>query len=484
MKHEETQLLIRRLIRQPQESEWLEFKQNNDNPQDIGEYISALANSAALHNKPFAYIVWGVKDQTHELLGTTFKPRLKKIGDQELENWLTTQLEPPTHVNIIETENPHIVIFEIQAAETSPVRFKGEEYVRVGSYKKKLKDHVDKEKLLWTLFSNASFEEGIAKANVTSDNVLDLINYPGYFRLTGQSLPDNRTAILEKLTSEQIIVDKSDGVYYDITNIGAILFAYDLRKFGRLARKVPRVIIYQGVNRTQALKEQGGSKGYAVGFEGLIDYINDQFSRNEFIEDALRREARMYPEIAIRELVANALIHQDFSLTGTGPMIEIFTDRVEISNPGTPLISTLRFIDEPPQSRNEILAALMRRMNICEERGSGIDKVIFNVEAFQLPAPEFRATEKSTVTVLYGPKEFANLDKEGKIRACYQHACLCYVSGKPMTNTTLRKRLDINQQSYPIASKIIRDAIQEKLVKAHSQSSSSKKDAKYVPFWA
>jgi ATP-dependent DNA helicase RecG len=110
----------------------------------------------------------------------------------------------------------------------------------------------------------------------------------------------------------------------------------------------------------------------------------------------------------------------------------------------------------------------MRRMNICEERGSGIDKVIFNVEAFQLPAPEFRATEKSTVAILYGPKEFSDLDKEGKIRACYQHACLCYVSGSHMTNATLRKRLNIDQQNYPIASKIIKDAVQEELVKPYS----------------
>ena len=84
--------------------------------------------------------------------------------------------------------------------------------------------------------------------------------------------------------------------------------------------------------------------------------------------------------------MANALIHQDFSLTGTGPTVEIFADRIEVTNPGTPLIDTLRFIDEPPQSRNETLAATMRRLNICEERGSGIDKVISQVELYQLPA--------------------------------------------------------------------------------------------------
>src|ERR1700722_7444665 len=118
--------------------------------------------------------------------------------------------------------------------------------------------------------------------------------------------------------------------------------------------------------------------------------------RSEEIGQALRREVRVYPEIAIRELVANALIHQDFNLTGNGPTVEIFDNRIEITNPGTPLIDPLRFIDEPPRSRNEELASLMCRMNICEERGSGIDKVIFQIELYQLPPPDFRVTHGST----------------------------------------------------------------------------------------
>ncbi len=135
----------------------------------------------------------------------------------------------------------------------------------------------------------------------------------------------------------------------------------------------------------------------------------------------------MYPELAVRELVANALIHQDFSLTGTGPMVEVFQDRVEITNPGTPLIDTLRFIDEPPRSRNETLAGIMRRLNICEERGSGIDKVIAEVEFFQLPAPDFQVTANHTRVTLYAPKKLSEMSQEDRIRACYQHTCLCWL---------------------------------------------------------
>jgi predicted HTH transcriptional regulator len=104
------------------------------------------------------------------------------------------------------------------------------------------------------------------------------------------------------------------------------------------------------------LKEQEDSKGYACGVEGLIGFINAVLPSNEVIGSALRSSVPMFPELAVRELVANALIHQDFFLTGTGPIVEIFEDRIEITNPGMPLVDTDRFVDTPPRSRNETLA--------------------------------------------------------------------------------------------------------------------------------
>ena len=165
-------------------------------------------------------------------------------------------------------------------------------------------------------------------------------------------------------------------------------------------------------------------------------------------------------------------------------MVEIFTDRIEISNPGSPLIDTLRFIDHHPQSRNEKLAALMRRMNICEERGSGIDKVIFNIEVFQLPAPDFIADENFLKVILYGPKTLRQMDKIDKIRACYQHCALKFVSGENMTNLSLRERFNIQEKNYPTASRIITDTIAEGLIKDYGPGKKSKKYARYIPFWA
>ncbi len=150
----------------------------------------------------------------------------------------------------------------------------------------------------------------------------------------------------------------------------------------------------KGEGRTQTEREWKGPPflmGYAANFEAAVSFINSQLPENEHVSEAHRGEQRAYPNIAIRELVANALIHQDFSVTGAGPMVEIFSDRIEITNPGEPLVDTKRFIHMPPRSRNEKLAVRMRRLNICEERGSGIDKVINWIEVFQLPPPDFRA---------------------------------------------------------------------------------------------
>ena len=135
----------------------------------------------------------------------------------------------------------------------------------------------------------------------------------------------------------------------------------------------------------------------------LMPHINSQLPSNEVIEQALRRTVPMYPELAVLELVANALIHQDFSIGGTGPMVEIFEDRMEVTNPGSPLVDTDRFLDSPPKSRNKTLAALMRRMGICEERGSGVDKVVSQTEFYQLPAPIFEVSGDNTRAILLPP---------------------------------------------------------------------------------
>lgn len=469
----------------PGERECVEFKVDNYKPYEIGEYISALANSAALLKEPTGFIVWGIDDTTHAVLGTTFKPRQEKIGNQELESWLTVHLTPRINLSIheVQIEGKPVVVFEVPAARHSPVRFKDFEYIRIGTYKNKLKEYPEKESSLWELLREYRFEHDIAMSDVDASEVLRHIDYPSYFDLMAQPLPPDRDAILNRLEDEKFIIKRLHGGY-DITNFGGILFAKDLSRFGRLARKALRVIVYRGVNRVETKREYQGIKGYAVGFVGAIRYINNQLPMNEQFGQALRQEVRMYPEIAIRELTANALIHQDFSIAGAGPVVEIFDDRIEITNPGRPLIAPDRFIDQPPRSRNEDLAAFMRRINICEERGSGIDKVIQHVELFQLPPPDFRLSGENVISVLFAGKPLAQLSQDERIRACYQHTVLRYVSNERMTNSTLRSRFNIDEKNYSMASRIIRDTIDAGFIKPFNIDGGSIKQRSYVPIWA
>jgi predicted HTH transcriptional regulator len=317
---------------------------------------------------------------------------------------------------------------------------------------------------------------------VSADDVLKLLEYPAYFDLTGLPLPDNRAGILSALTAERLIKEAQGG-FWHITNLGAILFAKKLQNFEHLGRKAVRLVQYKGNSRVETVRELEGSKGYAVGFEGLIDYLKTLLPSNEEIGRVFRKEVPMYPELAIRELVANAIIHQDFSISGTGPMIEVFDSRMEITNPGVPLVAVDRFLDSPPQSRNEALASFMRRIKICEERGSGIDKVVSQTELYQLPAPVFEVTDKHTRSILFSYKTFAEMNKEERIHACYLHCCLRYVNREPMNNSSVRERFGIEQKNQAQASRIIRDTVDAKLLKPYD-SEAGTKAMRYIPWWA
>jgi len=476
--------LVHELCKLPRETEWVEFKVSKAEPQEIGEYLSALANSAALNGKAFAYLVWGVEDGTHAIVGTSFSLSKAKKGNEPLETWLLRLLTPKIHFRFFELnlEGRPVVLLEIGRAFRHPVRFQSKAFIRVGPVKKPLKDAPDRERDLWRILDRTPFEDLLAVEHVTTDEVLRLLDYPSYFDLLEQSLPANRDGILEALSNDHLIRACEAGGF-NITNLGAILFARKLGDFPQLKRKAMRVIQYRGRGRTETLKEQEDSKGYASGFAGLIGYINNLLPSNEVIEQALRKTVPMFPELAVRELEANALIHQDFFVTGAGPMVEIFEDRLEITNPGEPLVDTQRFVDTPPKSRNEALASMMRRFRICEERGSGIDKVIFQVELFQLPAPLFEKPDGFTRVVLFAHKPLSAMDKADRVRACYLHACLCYVTRKPMTNTSVRERFGITEKNAAVASRLLNEAVEAGMILVRDPDAGTR-NRTYLPFWA
>lgn len=426
----------------------------------------------------------GIRDGDHEVVGTTFDPSTARRQQQPLEFWIAQRLRPSVSFSFKVVNHPggKLVLMEIPSATISPVEFDGVAYIRIGSATPKLSEYPERLRSLWDKLRPYIWELGIAAQFLTEGEVLAKLVYQSYFDLTGQMVPSNNASILERLESDGLVA-RDVGGRWNITNLGAILFAKRLDAFDpRLARKSIRFVAYDGNGRADTvIHRQDGQLGYANGFAGLIGYIDGLLPRNEHIDKALRTETPLYPPIAIRELVANALIHQDMTITGAGPLIELFKDRLEITNPGIPLINPERFIDSAPRSRNEALAALMRRMRMCEEQGTGIDKVVASVELFQLPPPDFRIDDNATRVILYAPRRFAEMTTDERVRACYQHAALKFLSGRRMRNSTLRERFGIDPRNAAQVSQVIRMALNKGLIRP---ADPEKPQAAYVPFWA
>jgi len=318
---------------------------------------------------------------------------------------------------------------------------------------------------------------------VSAQDVVQLLDTQAFFELLHLPYPTEQAGVLARLEDERLIERCASG--FHIRNIGAVLLAKSLRSFPGIFRKAPRVIVYADESKMQTLSDVTGEKGYAAGFSHLVQYVMGKLPQNEVIEDALRKATKLLPDVVIRELIANALIHQDFEMGGASPTIEVFANRVEISNPGEPIVPVERFIDGY-QSRNERLADVMRRFGICEEKSSGIDRVIQTAEVMQLPAPEFLSGHKRTTVVLYGPRPFRDMNGSDRVRACYQHCVLQYVLRRQMTNQSLRARFGLPEggSSTATVSQIITSTIEQGLVKSDPNASDSRRYARYIPAWA
>jgi predicted HTH transcriptional regulator len=455
----------------PSEHQRLEFKEAKEQF-DFGrlcKYCVALANEGG------GNLLLGVADlPPRPVVGT--KAANDPVGMAEK---LFQSLGFRVDVEEVNHPDGRVVVFSI------PSRPRGTAYHLNGTYFMRAGEELVpmSEDQLRRIFAEGEPDwlEEHSRAGLDGAQVVELLDTQGYFELLKFPYPAEQAGVLDRLQQDRL-VDLVAG-NYAIRRLGALLLAKRLQDFPDISRKAPRVIVFTGKSKLDTKLDQLGSKGYAVGFPGLVRFIMAQLPQNEVIQDALRKEVKLVPEIAIRELVANALIHQDFRITGASMMVEVYTDRVEISNPGDPIVPVERFIDGY-QSRNERLADLMRRMRICEEKSSGIDKVIQAAEIYQLPAPDIRTSHRRTVVVIFGPRDFEEMDRDDRIRACYQHCCLKWVMAERMTNQSLRERFHQPESKSAIISQIIAAAIEAKVVKADEKVGGSRKYARYLPFWA
>jgi len=461
------------MMARPSEDNWLEFKK----AEAKYDKTKLFKRCVAIANEGGGKILFGITDKLPRLVvGSQAFPNRAKI-EEEIFNKLKFR------VVVEELDPPHpdgrILIFHIPSRpKGTAFQFEGQYLMRVGET-----TPVMSEDRLRAIFNEGQPEwlDEIAAENCSADAVVRRLDTQCYFDLLEIPYPSNRNGVLEKFQSEGLIVQRSGG--WDITNLGAIVFAKDLNGFDGFARRAARFIHYEGTNKLSTRLDQSAVKGIAVGFEGLVEFVASHVDQNEVLTKALREEVRMFPTVAIRELVANALIHQDFNETGSSVRIELYSDRLEISNPGIPLIATDRFIDEY-KSRNEKLADLMRRLGICEEKSSGIDRVVTAAEAYQLPAPDFRVAEVHTSVVMFAYKKFADMDKADRIRACYQHGCLKYVMNQKMTNQSLRNRFQLGDKKTEAVSRVLKHTMEKGLIRLGDPNASSTRYRDYLPFWA
>ena len=378
-----------------------------------------------------------------------------------------------------------IVLMEVPPATRTFTHFNNLPYIRMGDATPLLTDYPDKQQRLMRLLGSIEWEKDIALQHQTEGRVLELLDYGKYFELVRKPVPGDNSEVLRVLSTEGLALPDDSG-NWNITNLGAMILAKDLGNFGTsIRRKGTRLRVYKGADRSsEVIQSVDGNRGYALELEELIGEVMRFVPVGEQINGVLREDIPQFPEGAVRELIVNSLIHQDFTITGAGPRIEMFSDRLEVANPGKPLIEVDRMVDLPPRSRNESLADLMRRMGFCEEMGTGLDKVILLVEEFRAPPPSFVSSEDALQVTLFGPKTFNQMTEEERLRACYFHSVMKYLGSSKMTNSSFRERLRFeggNPKADTVkVSAIISTALENGLIDvedpAHPRSG-------YIPFW-
>lgn len=382
----------------------------------------------------------------------------------------------------VDIDGKHIEIIVIAKALGVPVTFEKIDYIRVGSYTKKINEFPVLQAQLWDKLRHEQFEDTYVMIDQQLQQVLRLLDCNAYYESLQIPTPTDQVGYAHYLEEEGII-QKQDNGLYAITNLGAILFARRLSDFQRLGRKAIRIVQYEGNNRLTILKEETLIEGYAISLEKAVKFVNTVLPSKEDINSVRRVTQSIFPLPAIREAIANAIIHQDFYIAGAGPVIEIFANRIEVTNPGTPLVEIMRIVDNPPKSRNEKLASLMRRLGMCEELGRGWDRMVITCELQRLPAPRIQIYQDSTKVSLFSHYDFSNLSMDDKLWSTYLHACVRYVEGDALTNSSLRERFGLKETSAGSISRLIKETTSKEWIKPLDPAT-ARRYMKYIPSWA
>ena len=447
----------------------------------LTEHLSAFADQPG-----GGYLVFGV-DSAGTPTGVDEKTVETTVN--QLANLGRAGLEPPLALDhaVEDYESVRLLFVHVPESAVKPVHLRGKSlehaFIRSGGTTRTASRQEIGNMMLHS--RTPRWEELHASVLLTNAELVTKLSGEPILTMLARPIPTSADEMLSWMAAEKFVtLEPADGGY--VTNLGAIAAARKLAEFPDLSRKAVRIVVYDGVNKARTKLEREGTKGYAISFQGVLQNVTAQLPQSEVIEEALRVKRTVYPEIALREIIANALIHQDFSISGAGPLIEIYDDRIEISNPGGLLPSKQldRLIGTQPESRNELLARAFRRYKICEERGSGLLKAGLEIELYGLPPMKFDAGQTYFKVTLLTPRTFAQMTPRERLEACAQHAVLKHFSGSAMTNTSLRERLKMPEKQRSMVSVLIQEAVDQKLIKPADPENRSRKFAEYVPFWA
>lgn len=250
--------LLERLLKEPKESAWLEFKENNADLSMIGRCISACANGAILAGKDRAFLVFGIHDKTKAVVGTSVRLSELRKGNENFHNWISRVVEPRLEIDLCDFEykGKPVAIIAVHPTYDRPVRFESAEYIRIGENVKALKDFPEHERSLWLATSRHKFESSIALAHQKPELILsELLEPDAFYRLSGEAKPDRQEEVIRRFVAAEFLRDELDGTF-SVTNLGAVLLARDVSRFPSISGKSVRVVRYLGADKREARPER------------------------------------------------------------------------------------------------------------------------------------------------------------------------------------------------------------------------------------
>ncbi len=372
--------IIEELRKYDSEREWFEFKESWFKADELGEYISALSNSAAIAGKKSAYFVWGINDQSHEIVGTSFNCH-QDVNHEPLKHYLARQFNPDINFTFEELllEGKKVVLLIIPAAKSVPTSYARERYIRIGSSKENLRKYPEKEAFLFEVLRH-----GFPTIENTQSDYQDLTFEKLLIYYGAKGLKLNQDTFKKNLSFYT-----EDGTY----NILAQLLSDNSH--------IPiRVAIFSGTTKADNMYSvrEFGNQCLLYSLDEVLRYgdvlnIIQSDERERVVE---RKEVPLFDNDAFREAVINAFVHNKW-VSGNEPMITVFSDRIEILSRGTlaPEQTMEGFFAGESVPVNKKLSEILLQLHISEKTGRGVPKI---TQKYGREAYEFR--EKSIVVTI------------------------------------------------------------------------------------